>query len=166
MGAEGLFGGTTWDTAGHEDRLATIPVPTANDPIVAAALLAAAAPRFLARQAAALSRVRPGRAQRTRSRQSPARRPRCHFGRMSQTQHPGSQQEPLENASLLRIRATPGTSLGPVSRPTLTVVSARKAMMKRRWALQVGGRDGPRYNIQPGTTQWDRSRWRAPFHAI
>src|SRR4051794_16852347 len=33
-GAEGLSGGATWDTSGHEDRLATIPDLLANDPLV------------------------------------------------------------------------------------------------------------------------------------
>src|SRR4051794_26569039 len=44
--------------------------------LVAAALLAAPAPRHLARQAAALSRLLPVRAQRAPTRQSPARSPR------------------------------------------------------------------------------------------
>src|SRR4051794_3951845 len=48
--------------------------------LVAAALLAAPAPGHLAGQAAGLSRLLPGRAQRTPSRQSPARYPRLSPG--------------------------------------------------------------------------------------
>src|SRR3954452_5346240 len=56
--------------------------------LVAAALLAAPAPGHLAGQAAGLPRLLPGRAQRTPSRQSPARRTRCRLGRMTQTNTP------------------------------------------------------------------------------
>ena len=62
--------------------------------LVVVALLAPSTPGSLARQAAPLSRLLPVRAQRTPSRQSPARRARRRLGRMRQTQHPGSQQEP------------------------------------------------------------------------
>src|SRR3954454_2435925 len=62
--------------------------------LVAAALLATPAPRPLARQAAALPRLLPVRAQRTPPRQSPARSPRRRLGRMTQPHHPGTQQEP------------------------------------------------------------------------
>src|SRR3954452_17429748 len=56
--------------------------------LVAAALLAAPAPRHLARPAAALPRLLPVRAQRTPPRQSPARRPRCGSRDMTHTTTP------------------------------------------------------------------------------
>src|SRR4051812_46691702 len=82
--------------------------------LVAAALLAAPAPRHLARQAAALSRLLPVRAQRAPTRQSPARSPHRRLGRMTQTQHPGTQQEPFSK------RCPPVSSHGSVRfRPLL-----------------------------------------------
>src|SRR3954466_1021914 len=68
--------------------------------LVPAALLAPPASGHLAGEAAALSRVLPVRAQRTPSRQSPARCARRRLGRMRQTQHPGTQQEPRAFATV------------------------------------------------------------------
>src|SRR4051812_43773116 len=62
--------------------------------LVTAALLAAPAPRHLARQAAALPRLLPVRAQLPPPGQGPARSPRRRLGRMTQIQHPETQQEP------------------------------------------------------------------------
>ena len=51
-------------------------------------------PGRLASQAAGPPRLLPVRAQRAPTRQSPARGPRRRLGRMTQTQHPGTLQEP------------------------------------------------------------------------
>src|SRR5215212_9160153 len=58
-------------------------------------LLAPPAPGPLARQAAALSRLLPGRPQRAPAWESPAQRPCRRPGCMRQPHHPGSRQEPL-----------------------------------------------------------------------
>jgi len=62
------------------DGFCEVHVNTMEGFLVAAALLAAPAPRHLAGQAAALSRLLPVRAQRSPTRQSPARRPHRGLG--------------------------------------------------------------------------------------
>src|SRR4051812_23873289 len=80
--------------------------------LVLAALLAAPAPRSLAGEAAALSRLLPVRAQRTPSRQSPAWRAHRRLGRMTQPNTPEANKSHGETVGPSDVVPTESTAEG------------------------------------------------------
>src|SRR4051812_5136605 len=100
--------------------------------LIPAALLAPPAPGDLAGEAAALSGVLPVRAQRTPSRQSPPRRPRCRLGRMT---HPTNTPEANKTLNL-KVMAAVGDGIKQHA-PDAFVICITNPLDAMVWALQT-----------------------------